>query len=226
MKSELQNYIARPKRYDNIDGTGEMVVGLILWGYALAGYLEALLPQNASTRLRVVVILAALMLALGLAFGVRRAIKRFITWPRTGYVAYPRRGLRWWITTVIVRLIVILAVVGFAFLIKTHHVMGMVHVNWNLGPKVWNLRVVLLIIISVAAYPIWMSRTGGKHRWKWIVCLSMVMGVGILAVTAPGDFGQWARPPVLLVGMLWLGSAAGTLYSYVRHTKSAAPEPE
>jgi hypothetical protein len=58
------------------------------------------------------------------------------------------------------------------------------------------------------------------------VLLFMILGGMTLGFIVPGDFGQWARPPVLFVALLWLGSGAGTLYSYVRHAKPATPETE
>lgn len=229
MKNELQEYTARPGRYANIDGTGEMIVGLTLFGFALAGYLEALLPENSPTWMRVLVIFASLALAVGFAYCIRRAIKQRITWPRTGYAAYPSHGKSWWVKAFIIRLVALIVVVGLAFLIRVasrHHVMGMSHLSWNLSPKTWNPRVVLLIVISVTTYLIWISRMGGGHWWKWFVLLFMILGVITLALMVPGDFGQWARPPVLFIALLWLGSGAGTLYSYVRHTKSATTETE
>jgi hypothetical protein len=226
MNVDIQNYVDRAKRYQNIDGTGEMVVGLTLLGFALAGYLEALLPENSSTWMRVAVIFANLMLALGLAYWTRRTIKRYITWPRTGYAAYPRHGRSWWVTTIIVRLIALIAAVGLAFWIRRHHWMSMSNVSWNLSPNTWNPRVALLIVISMTAYAIWISRMGRGHSWKWLVLLFMILGGMTLGFIVPGDFGQWARPPVLFVALLWLGSGAGTLYSYVRHAKPATPETE
>ena len=38
MKDELQSYMDRPKRYENIDGTGEIYMGLMILGFALLGY--------------------------------------------------------------------------------------------------------------------------------------------------------------------------------------------
>lgn len=214
--------MGRPKRYENIDGTGEMIVGITLLGFALAGYLEAQLPENSKTWMRVAVIYASLALALGLAYGTRRAIKGCITWPRTGYVAYPRHGKSWWVTTILARLIALIVAVGLALLIRSHHI----NLNWNLSPKEWNARVIILIVVSVTAYAIWIPRMGGGDRWKWLVLLLMVLGIITLAFLAPRDFGQWARPPVLLVALLWLVSGAATLYLYVRHTKPAKLETE
>ena len=222
MNSELQNYLDRPKRYANVDGTGEMFVGVTLLGFALAGYLEALLPDHSPTWMRVVVIYVSLMLALGLAFWTRRAIKRRITWPRTGYAAYPRHGKSWWIKSIVARLIALMVAVGLAFLAKRYHAM----LFGNLSPKTWNLRVVMLIVISITAYAIWTARVGKEHRWKWLVLVSMILGLITFTIIIPEDFGQWARPPVLFIALLWLGSGAGTFYSYARHTKPAIPETE
>jgi hypothetical protein len=224
MHVEITNYVDRAKRYQNIDGTGEIFVGLTLLGFALAGYLEALLPENSPTWMRVAAVFVSLMLALGLAYWVRRTVKQHITWPRTGYAAYPRHGRSWWVATMLARLIALIAAVGLAFLIRRHHWMS--NVSWNLSPKTWNPRVVLLIVISTAAYPIWISRMGREHWWKWLVSLFMIFGIITFAFMVPLDFGQWARPPVLFIALLWLGSGAGTLYSYVRHTKPATRETE
>ncbi|HTV39293.1 MAG TPA: hypothetical protein VMF08_01850 [Candidatus Sulfotelmatobacter sp.] len=215
MNTEVLDYAKRPKRYQNIDGTGEMVVGLTVLGVALAGYLEALLPKNSTTWMRVAVVFASLAVAVCIAYGTRRAIKGYITWPRTGYVAFPRHGKSWWVKAIIVRIIALIFAVGLAYLIKSRHI----YLNWNLSPTEWNPRVIILIVVSVAAYPIWIARMGGGYRWKWLVLVFMVLGLTRLAIRAPEDFGQWARPPVLFIAILWLMSGAGTLYSYVRHTK-------
>jgi hypothetical protein len=226
MKDELQNYMGLPKRYNNIDGTGEMIVGLTLLGFALAGYLEALLSENSPGWMRLVVIYASLALAVGFAYWTRRAIKRRVTWPRTGYAAYPRHKRSWWVTTITACLIALMIAVGLAFLIKSHHMKSRIDLNWNLSPKAWNFRVVLLIFMSVTGYAVWISRMGGGHGWKWLMLLFMILGVITLAILVPGGFGQWARPPLLLVALLWLGSGGGTLYSYVRHTKPATGDTE
>ena len=46
MKDELQNYMGRPKRYNNIDGTGEMGMGIFLLSFALLNYLQTALPAK------------------------------------------------------------------------------------------------------------------------------------------------------------------------------------
>lgn len=81
----------RHKLYDNIDGTGEMFMGLMLLGFALLGYLQAILPEHSIWRTNMFASLlfmyAVLILVLGPGYLLRRVIKKHITWPRTGYVA-------------------------------------------------------------------------------------------------------------------------------------------
>jgi hypothetical protein len=221
MNKNIQDYIARPKRYENIDGTSEMIVSLTLFGFALAGYLEELLPEHSMTWIRVMVVYASLWLAVGSAYWIRRMIKRHITWPRTGYVAY-RRGKSWWLKITLIIINALVFVVMVAFLIKRGHVMSM----WNLSPKTWNPRVVLLVAISIIAYLFQFSRRNNGHRWKWSILFLMILGVIIFVFLAPRDFGQWARPPVLLIAFLWLCSSIGTFYSYVHNTKPVALKSE
>jgi len=46
MSDALQDYLRRPKRYANIDGTGEIYMGLMILGFALLGYLQTILPKD------------------------------------------------------------------------------------------------------------------------------------------------------------------------------------
>jgi hypothetical protein len=216
MKNDLQAYVDRPDRYANIDGTGEMIFGLMVLGFALAGYLEASLPGDASRWMRVAVIYASLILALGIAFWLRRVIKKRITSPRTGYVAYPRSGKSWWVGKR-------KPLVTLAFVWSLAFVVGIA--QWRHLMSIGNPRVVGLTAFSVVMYGCWVFRMGKEHWWKWLVWLFMILGV-LMALMVPGDFNNWDRPPVLFMGLLWLGSGAATLYSYIHHTKPAAPETE
>jgi hypothetical protein len=217
MDNKLRAYVTRPERYANIDGTGEMIFGLMLLGFALAGYLEARLPGNASRWMRAAVIYSSLALVMGLGYWVRRSIKKRITWPRTGYVAYPRGGKSWWVarSKILVTLVVGL---GLAFAVGI--------ARWRHLISMGNARVDGLTVFSVAMYGSWVFRMGKEHWWKWLVWLFMILGVLTIALMVPGDFNNWDRPPVLLIGLLWLGSGAATLYSYIHHTKPATPETE
>jgi drug/metabolite transporter (DMT)-like permease len=218
MKNELQNYMGRPKRYNNIDGTGEIGMGLMAVCYGLLGYVQAVLPENSMWShglASMLLFFAGLLLMAGLLLWVPKAIKKRITWPRTGYVTYRRWGKSWW--TVMIASVVITAVIaaGVDCLIRfdrSH--------DWMSLPRIG------AVAIYVAGYGYWIYRMERDHPWKWLVLLLMVLGLLVVALIAPADLvGLWAVM-LLLVGLAWLGSGGVTLYLYIRHTRPPAPEAE
>lgn len=218
MKDELQNYLEWPKRYDHIDGTGEMGMGVMLLGFALLSYLQAALPEGSMWRngfasLLFMYLILIPVLALGYWGG--KAIKSHITWPRTGYVAFRRGGTPWW-TRVVSTLVVSAGVgAGFACLM----VFARRHDSINL-PRTGMLAVL------VATYGIWVFRMGREQSWKWLIVLFMALGLLVIDLIVPGDVVELFRPVSLLVGLTWLGSGVATLYSYIRHTQPPALEAE
>ncbi len=216
MKDELQNYMARPKRYDNIDGTGEMFVGLVLLGFALADSMEARLPENSSRWMHGAVIYGVMIPVLGFGYWIRRVVKKHFTWPRTGYAAYPRRGGKsWWIGMVTVFLVAAVLGAGgvcLLMLARRHGEMSFLGIG--------------MLVSFVAVYGFWVFRMGREHPWKWLVLLFMALGLLAIGLPVRGDYFQVGWQVALFVGLVWLGSGAGTLYSYIRHTKPATPEVE
>ncbi len=215
MKDELRNYISRPNRYENIDGTGEIFMGLMVLGFALAAYLETTLPQNSSRWMHAIVLYGVLIPVLGLGFCSRRVIKKHITWPRTGYAAYPRYGKAWWIGIVAAIVISTVFSAGFAYLTlfaRQHHSISLP-------------RIGMLVAVG-GAYSIWVFRMGKEHWWKWLVSLFMVLGLVTIALVVPGDYHKLGRPALSFVGLVWLGSGVATLFSYIRHTKPPTPQAE
>jgi hypothetical protein len=215
MKDELQNYMGRPKRYENIDGTGEMFMGLMMLGFALTSYLEAGLPENSSRWMHGVVVYSVLIPVLGLGFWVRRVIKKHITWPRTGYVAYPRDRKSWWTAIVAASIGAAGVAVGFAYLLLFARRHGAISFP----------RIFMLAALG-APYAFWVFYMSREHWWKWLVLLFMALGLVAITLIVPGGFNELGWPPILFVGLVWLGSGGATLFSYMQHTKPPAPEAE
>jgi RsiW-degrading membrane proteinase PrsW (M82 family) len=219
MKDELQNYMSRPKRYNNIDGTGEIGMGLMALCYGLLAYLQDVLPNNSMWShgsASMLLFLAGVLVMVGLILWVPKAIKKRITWPRTGYVAYRRGGKSWWTVIVATALIsvVITAAVGWLSRFDRSH-------DWmSLIPRIG------AIAIYVAGYGYFIYRWEKDHPWKWLVLLLMALGILALALTAPADLVEWWPLMLVFVGLAWLASGAATLYLYIRHTQPAAPEAE
>ncbi len=100
MGDSIKQYMQRPKRYANIDGTVEMGVGVCLLGLALMGYAEAALPPKDSIwqhgfpgRLFLAFIVITFCC---LGYFGPKAIKKYITYPRTGYVVLRGpKGFSW-----------------------------------------------------------------------------------------------------------------------------------
>ncbi len=95
--STIQEYSLRPGRYVNIDGSFELGWGMMLFLFALSHYLTIVFPRP-SIWTKGLGALLFICAALGPMLAPK-AIKRFITWPRTGYVAF-RRGKVFWIAII------------------------------------------------------------------------------------------------------------------------------
>jgi glucan phosphoethanolaminetransferase (alkaline phosphatase superfamily) len=218
MTDTLQNYARRTRRYDNIDGTGEMYMGIMVLAFVLLGYLQAILPENSMWRYRFASLVFAYAVLLPvLAFGywgVRRTIKKYITWPRTGYVAYGHCGKSWWsnIAALVIALVVVVVCANVERLARHFHAM-------SLGRAVW-------MAFNVAAYAFWILFKSKEHPWKRLIVVLMALGLFAIAFIVPrGDFDS-RRPEMLFIALTWLASGVATLYSYIRHTQPPAPESE
>jgi uncharacterized membrane protein YhaH (DUF805 family) len=229
MSDALQDYLRRPKRYDNIDGTGEIYMGLMILGFALLGYLQTVLPKdsmwstNGFAGLLFMYLVLVPVLALGY-WGVR-AIKKHLTWPRTGYVAYGVGGLpgkakrAYWAVRVSVAVLSIVIAAGLGGLVaferKHQGAMGPAGVGYVLYLAFW-----------VPLYAFWIRRMGKQHPWKWLMLLLMALGLLVIGLLGPGDVTQVARPVMSFVGLVWFISGAATLGSYLRRTQAPAAGAE
>jgi hypothetical protein len=227
------------KRYDNIDGTGEMLMGMMMLGFGLLGYLQSILPKDSIWRtnffLSLLFMYGVLFLAVGPGYLIRWAIKRRITFPRTGYVAlgvgphYTSAGggdLRakvkksYWALMVISGGIAAAVAVGVVYLvaIQIRHVSSMM---WLVG-----VGYVGYLGLWVLLYAFWIWRMGREHRWKWLMLLVMALGLLVIGIFGPGNYVEVARPVMLFVGTVWVFSGLATFCSYLRHTKPTTPETE
>jgi len=216
MKSDLRDYMDRPKRYDNIDGTNEMFMGMMLLAFSLAGYLEAGLPENSSRWMHGLVVFGLLIPVLGFGYWSRRVIKAHFTWPRTGYAAYPRRGGKsWWVGIAAVVLIGAITAAGFACLAA-----------FARRHKVMSIPQMAILASYIGVYALWVFFMGKKDPWKWLVVVFMAFGLLAIAFTVPTDSIGPSNPAVLFAGLVWLGSGVATLCTYLRHTRLSNPETE
>jgi hypothetical protein len=213
MKDDLGNYMKRPKRYDNIDGTGEMYFGLMLLLFCL----QTVLPKDSMWRNGLFGMLFMYMTIIpGLALGYWgvKAIKRHITWPRTGYVALSAGGpggrgkKSFWIAI----LFVVLIAVGTSLLMvlavtRLHEAKSLLRVGY--------------LSFWVLPYAFWIFSMK-EPKWKWFIIPFLALGLLAIDLIVPGNY----IAVMLFVGLVWLGSGAVTLYLYIRHTQPPDTEAE
>jgi len=215
MKADFQDLTARPKRYNNIDGTGEMGMGVMMLGFALIAYLQSILPagwRGKHDPVGMLLLFGGMFAVLGLIKWGTKAIKKHITWPRTGYVAYRRDGKAWWTTYVVPAVGGAVIAAGFVFLMRQPHMM--------------NLTRMVYLTIIVGSHAVFIYRFGREHPWKWLVLAFTALGLLVIGLVVPGDISEWGPPVLLFLGLVWLASGGATLFSYILRTQPPAPAAE
>jgi hypothetical protein len=225
MDTQLREDVGRPRRYDDNDGTGEMVFGLMALGFTLVDYVQTALPGGSVWRRGVpsmVLLFGIVGLMVGAIHWVPRVIKTHITWPRTGY-AVPRVLERksFWVVMAGSAVVAASVAGGLGYLMRSGGAGGTGEAVE--GGRDW-MSVVWVVSAGmyVAGYAWFTYLWGRDYPWKWAVLGLMVLGVvGIGLVTSAGLAGA-RRPMLLFVGLMWLASGVGTLWAYVLHTEVPA----
>jgi hypothetical protein len=115
-ESKIQDYLSRPARYANIDGLNELTWGAICCGFASSDWLHATTAPNSLWHRPWVQMAYMLALVLLVHFG-GKALKRYVTYPRTGYVAYPETAQRR-MTPLIAAALAAVAALGAAVVVR------------------------------------------------------------------------------------------------------------
>jgi hypothetical protein len=220
MNTNRLDYSAQRKRYDNIDGTGEIYMGMMLLSFALIGYAQNILPPR-SFWMRggsLLLMYGILLPGLGVGWLMVKAIKKHVTFPRTGYVAcrpaakdllLSPQGKSW-------RKSMALVFAGSAALgafLAVIHVKNN-HIATHLGLMVW-------MLIFPAGYAFWIYKMGGGFWWKWVLGALLVAGLIALAMQDSNPLGWHVT---LLNAAIWIASGLGTLLVYVRRHQVPPPE--
>ncbi len=94
MQNDIDTVIRRTQGYWYVDGLGEIAIGVMLGLFGLSFLVFDLVPNGAT---ELVVVFAQMLGFLGLWWlggKAVRALKERLTYPRTGYVALPRKPRR------------------------------------------------------------------------------------------------------------------------------------
>ena len=219
---QVGSLLDRPKAYYNIDGVGELSIGFMCVSYALLQWLQVHTPEGSVwNQMYMLFVYVGAMCAV-IHYG-SKAIKKHITYPRTGFVEYRTRDTVW--RPLIIALgFGLLASIGFLIAARSH---------WDMTTPAS-----LVGLVFAATYAHGIART---VRWKWAVVCVMAFGSLVIAVL-PADLvgalasGSWVTRlfPAKLVGALLLSmmlygttlliSGGISFWLYLRHTQSPARE--
>jgi hypothetical protein len=222
---QVESLLKRPGAYGNIDGTGELALGFMMWGYVLIMWLQLHTPKDSIwNQMYVLFIWVGLMVAI-IHYGTK-AIKNHITFPRTGFVAYRTRNMIW--PAIIIFVVSALVGAGSAYVvfvtIRSHRGIAM--------------PVLCIGLLFAACYAIGVAR---RVPWKWALVLAQVLGSLVIALL-PTDLtgtlahGSWATTMfraeiigsyllcAMLFGALFLISGGISFLLYLRHTQAPTEE--
>jgi hypothetical protein len=226
---QIESILQRPKLYNNIDGVGELGMGFMMLGFALLTWLQAHSPGG-SVWHRVYIVLPFILLMGTIIDRGSKAIKKRVTYPRTGFVEYKKRDNVWPAAIAFVTSAVVAA--GLAFAARSH---------WGIGSH-WVLTTpaALIGLIFAAAYAYGIARV---DRWKWIVAGVIAISSLVIAMLpadwaggivgspsnagpfSPGNVGAWLLS-ILTYSAILLISGAISFVLYLRHTRPPAGTAE
>jgi hypothetical protein len=220
---KIESLLQRPKFYNNVDGVGELGVGVMLLSFGLLQWLQANSPHNAIWHKFYVALPLILLMASIIDWG-SKAIKKHITYPRTGFVEYKKRDtVRAGAVAFVVSALVAM---GLAIGIRTH---------WGIDSH-WRLAAptALFGLLFAASYAYGIARS---VLWKWVVVgaiaicsfviamlpaelLGAMAGSGTGGVSAPA-IGAWLLS-ILSYAAILLTSGGLSFVFYLRHTQPPA----
>jgi hypothetical protein len=207
MSDSIQQYMERPKFYANIDGTVEMGVGVWGLGMALMGYGEAALRKDSIWLhgFRHMLFLEFIVIAFGcLGYFGSKAIKKYITYPRTGYVALRKpKDFSW---TKVALVCVGAGTIAAVMLFAARH----------MATAPLRLGMMSMFVVSWCLIGFVCARA---HRWKWFVYGLLALGLAAIFLATDGKFEDAVQRGILLAALTYLASGAATFYLYVQGTK-------
>jgi hypothetical protein len=223
---QVERLMERPLLYNNIDGMGELGLGVFGLGCGLLDWLQIRNPANHIWHRWMGMLWFWLIIAV-IHFGTK-AIKKYITFPRTGFVEYRKRKSAWLSALVLGCATALLAAWIATFVARSH---------WNIGGPHWGMTTpVALIGLEFVAFYAW--KIAGEVRWKWAVAAAMaicsiaiaMLPAGVIGVVAgntsdfttlPADYRAWILT-ITIYGAILLISGAISFVLYLRHTQPPA----
>lgn len=212
----------RPKGYYNVDGVGELGIGFMCLSFAFMQWMQLRTSEYSLWNKPYTVMVFILAMAAVIKYG-SEAIKKRITYPRTGFVEYRKRDAVW--IPLIGGAVVAAAIAALVAIARRAH--------WQLVAPAS-----LIGLLFAASYAYGVART---VPWKWIVAVAMTIASVWMALLPPERIAaviahSWTArlfPPkavgaflinLTLYGVLLLLSGGISFLLYLRHTQAPGEE--
>ena len=215
---QLESLLNRPKAYYNIDGVGELGTGFMCLGYALLQWMQVHAPQDSVWHSMWMFLIYVALMGSIIHYG-SKAIKKHITYPRTGFVEYRKRDTHW-------------RPMIFGFIVSAALSAGLVlglRRHWHMTTPVS-----LIGLLFAATYAHGIART---VRWKWAVVWVVALGsvaIAVLPADVVGAVGGGTSATyrgaflltMMLYGAVLLVSGGISFWLYLRHTEAPVQEAQ
>ena len=205
--SRIESLLNRPKAYYNIDGVGELAMGFMCLAGSLLRWLQANAPKDSVWHGMPALIVYFGSMCLILHSGPK-AIKKRITYPRTGFVEYRKRDTLW---LPMILGAAVSAALSFGLIVAYRR-------HWNLTTPGS-----LIGLLFAASYAYGIART---VRWKWAVAWVLALGSVAVGVLTDHSWGDAFLLTAMLYGAVLLVSGGISFWLYLRHTEAPAPEAQ
>ena len=194
----IDEYARRPFRYQNIDGIGQLGVGLLWIGMGAMQALQATASDGSIWHRRGIHLTAVVAFGLIVLYGMW-ALRRRITFPRTGFVKY--RGLGKPSLGGLLAAAIAAPVSIFYYFLLRHS------------------SVSLTLALGCAGFALlYAFATRMDAAWEWIVLVMMVTGpVAISTLPIDRELNQGLS--IGFLGLTLFVSGAITLYLYLHRTR-------
>jgi hypothetical protein len=227
--AQIQKIMMRPMKYETVNGAGEIGWGTAMLCFALSSYTSVVLPKSTWRSGIGWLLMLCACLAMPLC---RWTIKKYVTWPRTGYVAF-RRDRNFWIARVVTIVVAVGVSIGLLHLMRpeiTHLAQSPMGHSSATSPGTLSLTAKIILVgmgpMNAILYLMMNAVSIREHRWKWLLLVLLALGPLGICFFVPGNYIEVSRPVMLFLGLVCLSSGGATLISFLRHTQPPAPKAE
>jgi hypothetical protein len=202
MANQIDDYVKRPVRYQNIDGLGELGFGILWMALPLLEFFNKTAASGSIWHHRATFFVCIGAVTFVILYG-QKVLKKHITHPRTGYVKYRPNRTR----------------MAIAVLVAIAVAIAIVLVVPRLAPH--SSETVKMALLSVGWGLLYAFGSRMEEAWRWVVLVALIVAPPVVTTLPIGQL--WSgNLPFALQGLIFAVSGAVALALYLRRN----PVPE